>query len=133
MDPRIQDHQDQCDAYKSGADEIKTLESIHSVERYVKNYIYPKIKFFSDSEEEYNQPDFVGEVGKKKKQTVTMCLNLLEFLGKSHYTVKQKVLWWVSYRRTIKTKLCRLRHADVRALQVEFVDGMDALIMYLLE
>lgn len=100
------------------------MDSIHTVERYVKNHIYPKIKFLSDNEEDYRQPNFVGEVGKKKpQQAATICTKMLHYLDKSHYNIKQTVSWWVAYRKIIKTKLCKLRHADVRSLQLEFVEG----------
>ena len=49
-------------AYKSGHQEGKTVDSIKTVERYVKNSIYPKIKFFSDDDIDYDQPDFTGAV-----------------------------------------------------------------------
>lgn len=104
------------------------MDSIHSVERYVRNYVYPKIKFFSDTDEDYDQPDFVGDEG-KKKQTVTVCNKILQSLGKSHYSITQKVKWWVAYRKIIKRKLSKLRHADVRALQMEFVEG-DYIVLH---
>ena len=68
------EHVAQYKADKSGSQEGKTVASIYTVERYVKNGIYPKIKFFSDNEEDYNQPDFVGADGSStKQQSVSIC------------------------------------------------------------
>ena len=118
------EHVAQYKAYKSGSQEGKTVASIYTVERYVKNGIYPKIKFFSDNEEDYNQPDFVGADGSsKKQQSVSICNKILMSLGKGHYTLTQKVMWWVAYRKIVKKKLCKLRQADVRSLQVVFLEG----------
>ncbi len=112
---------EQYKAYKSGEEEPKTVTNIIVVERYIKNLIYPKIKFLSDTEEDYNQPDFAGDG--KRKQSVSICNKILSSLGRFDYTIKQKVLWWVSYRKVIKSKLSRLRQADVRSLHSQFEEG----------
>ena len=110
-------------AYKSGHQEGKTVDSIKTVERYVKNAIYPKIKFFSDDDIDYDQPDFTGAGAGPKKQAVAICECLLKYLGKTDYSIHKKVLWWVSYRKVIKAKISRLRQADVRSVQVSFMEG----------
>lgn len=108
-------------AYKSGDEEEKSVGNIIVVERYIKNLVYPKIKFLSDKDEEYNQPDFTSDVN--KRQSVSICNKILSSLGKADYTIKQKVLWWVSYRKIIKSKISRLRQADVRSLHTQFEEG----------
>ena len=118
-----EEHVAQYKAYKSGSQEGKTVASIYTVERYVKNNVYPKIKFFSDNEEDYNQPNFIGGGSSKPHQSASICNKILMSLGKGHYTLTQKVSWWVAYRKIIKKKLHKLRHADVRSLQVVFLEG----------
>ena len=108
-------------AYNSEAEEGKTIDSINAVEQNVKNSIYPRIKFLSDNEEDFHQPDFLGDA--KGKQAAAICNCILDCLGKSEYTIKQKVLWWVAYRKIIKRKLCKLRQANVRSLQTLFIEG----------
>ena len=123
---------EQYKAYKSGSQEGKTMASIYTVERYVKNNIYPKIKFFSDNEEDYNQPNFVGGGSGKPQQSVSICNKILTSLGKGHYTLTQKVSWWVAYRKIIKKKLFKLRQADVRSLQVVFLECELYVLLYVI-
>lgn len=118
---RSNERNEQYEAYKSEAEEGKTVESIKTVERLVKNVIYPKIKFLSDNEDDYDQPDFASNGS--SKQTVAICDCILGCLDKKHYTIKQKVHWWVAYRKVIRRKISKLRQSDVRALQVFFVEG----------
>ena len=58
----------------------------------------------------------------KQQQAVSICNSILFSLGKGHYTLIDKVAWWLAYRKVIKKKLLKLRHADVRSLQVVFIE-----------
>ena len=98
-----------------------TVDSIHTVERMVKIMIYPKIKFFSDNEDDYDQPDFVAG-RQRKQQSIGICNTILKAIGKDDYSLKQKIMWWVAYRKVIKTKVCKLRQANVRKLQMLFLE-----------
>lgn len=91
------------------------------VERHVKGIIYPRVKFLSDNEEDFLQPDFVG--GSKGKQAIAICERILQCMGRSNYSTKQKVMWWIAYRKIIRKKLIKLRSTNVRALQVLFIEG----------
>ena len=88
---------------------------------HVKTIIYSKIKFLSDNDDDYNCPDFVGDG--RNKQTVAICNSMLDHFERTDYSIKQKVLWWVTYRKKIREKISRLRQADVRALQELFIKG----------
>ena len=111
----------QYDAYHSSAEEGKTADTIRLVEQHVKDLIYPLVKFFSDSEEDYHEPDFVGR--SKGKQAIRICERILERMGKSEYSTKQKVLWWIAYRKIIRAKLTKIRSTNVRSLQILFIEG----------
>ena len=107
--------------YRSGKEEVKTLDSINIVERIVKNQIYPKIKFLSDDESLYETPDFTG-LG-PKTQSVAICNKVLSALDRPNETMKAKVLWWVAYRKVIRRKIVRLRLADVYGIKKSFQEG----------
>lgn len=113
---------EQYEAYRSGAAEGKTVESIHAVERIVRNVIYPKVKFLSDDDHVYERPDFTGGGG-PKTQSVAICDKILSVLGRSADSVKSRVLWWVAYRKVIRRKITRLRLCDVHAIKCDFQEG----------
>ena len=115
------ERQIQYETYRKGTEEGKTLDSISTVERHVKQVIYPRVKFLSDDEDEYLQPDFAE--GTRGKQAVAICERILRATGKDNYTTKQKVEWWVAYRKVIRKRLCKLRQSNVRYLQIRFVEG----------
>ena len=87
--------EEQLLAQKCGSEEGKTIDSILLVERSVKNLIYPKTKFLSDTELDYDQPDFA--TNEPKTQSVRICEKILKKVGKSGYTIHNKVLWWLAY------------------------------------
>ena len=112
---------EQYSAYQDGSSESKTVESIHAVERIVRNVIYPKVKFLSDDNAAYNRPDFTGL--SRKTQSVVICEKILSALGRSSDSIKSKVMWWIAYRRVIRTKITRLRLCDVHCIKREFQEG----------
>lgn len=109
-------------AYKCGYEEPKNVDSITSVQMAVKNLIYPTAKFLSDSEYDYDQPNFANDG--PKSQSVRICEKLLKKVGKSGYTIGNKVRWWLAYRKIIRRKIGRLRQSDVRSVQEDFVKGI---------
>lgn len=128
MDLMATKRSEQYNAYKSGEEEPKTVANIIVVERYIKNLVYPKIKFLSDTDDDYDQPDFASNG--KKKQAVSICEKILPSLSKAHYSIKQKVQWWVSYRKIIKSKIGKLRQTDVRTLHQQFKEGLCSLTAF---
>lgn len=122
---KSKERNDQYFAYKSGTEEGKTIDSISAVERYVKNVIYPRIKFLSDVDDDYDEPDFAGDA--TGKQSVALCNRILLCLGRTKCSIKEKVMWWVAYRKIIKRKISKLRHADVRSIRILFIEGEGAM------
>ena len=112
---------EQFSTYQDGTSESKTVESIHAVERIVRNVIYPKVKFLSDDDDAYNRPDFTGLT--PKTQSVAICEKILSVLGRSADGIKSKVMWWIAYRKVIRTKITRLRLCDVHCIKREFQEG----------
>lgn len=109
--------------YKEGIGEEYNVDSVKSVERYVKKEIYPTIKFLSDSDDDYYKPDFTITDVYSLTQTHKIANRLLTVLNLGHYDVKRKVMWWISYRKIIKKKIAALRATDIRCLQKLFING----------
>ena len=102
---------------------MKSFESIKAVEKLVKDYVYPKVKFFSDSDSDYNEPDFTAPDDENSKQTIKIVNQLLQLLSKSHYDLKNKVLFWVAYRKEVKTIVQGQRYASVRRFKKNYLEG----------
>ena len=112
---------EQYSAYRHGFSESKTVESIHAVERIVRNVIYPKVEFLSDDNAAYNRPDFTGLT--PKTQSVAICEKILSVLGRSADGIKAKVMWWNAYKKVIRNKIICLRLRDVHCIKREFQEG----------
>ena len=102
-----------------------TETTVTSIERYVKNCIYPTVKFLSDVDDDYNEPDFVVE--STKKQTVKICENILAYLGRDKSNLTEKIKFWKAYRKTVKDKINQLRYYDVRRMKTQFRSGIPYL------
>ena len=114
--------------YSENSGELKSYESVKAVERYVKKSICPSVKFFSDSDKDYNEPDFADE--DNTSQTVKICRQLLQILGKSTYDLEQTISFWITYRKEVRRIVHKQRYASVRRFMKNFLEGMDMLLLF---
>ena len=70
----------QEDVYESGNKEKLCKDGERTMQRYLRQ-LFRMVKFLSDSDKEFKQPNFVSN-RTQKKQTVTICEWLLEKIGK---------------------------------------------------
>lgn len=81
-----------------------------------------KVKFFSDSKEEFEKPCFVTEEG-RSKQTVMICNYLLKSMRRENESLKSRIYFWKTYGRQVKSVLTKMRMADINSFQKKFKAG----------
>jgi len=86
-----------------------------SIANYLKDKVFPTVKFWADSDMKFTQPDFSKKVQtEKKEQARRICEKILEHLGRepdsgSGYSYHMCVPFWRAYRTEIKDELVRYR------------------------
>ena len=111
----------QSQLYKHTATEDVCDDTVQCIQRYLRR-IYRQVKFFSDSKEEYKEPCFVSEEG-RKKQTVTLCEWILENIKRDRVTLEEKIRFWKTYRRQIKSNINQMRQTDMNGFSRKFKKG----------
>lgn len=86
-----------------------------SIANYLKDKVFPTVKFWADSDMKFTQPDFSKKVlTEKKEQARRICEKILEHLGRepdsgSGYSIHVCVPFWRVCRTKIKDELVRYR------------------------
>ena len=57
----------QNEAYCNGTAEVSNVETEKTIEQYMKNKVYPSLKFFSDADLDYGKPNFVLDGQKRNR------------------------------------------------------------------
>lgn len=109
--------------YKSGEQDVVYKEYTSVIMTHVRQ-IFRMVKFFSDSKELYNEPDFVTEAG-LKRQTVKICHMLFRQMKKrnDHGTFIENVKFWKATRKIVKNQLHKMRHSDINSFKKKFTQG----------
>ena len=95
--------------------EIRSPFVFKSIANYLKDKVFPTVKFWADSDMKFTQPDFSKKVlTEKKEQARRICEKILEHLGRepdsgSGYSYHVCVPFWRAYRTEIKDELVRYR------------------------
>ena len=100
-----------------------------SIANYLKDKVFPTVKFWADNDLKFTQPDFRKTVQlNKKEQARRICEKIMEHLGRepdcgSSYSIQVCVPFWRTYRTEIKDELVRYR-ANVGSQAKEmYLDG----------
>ena len=106
---------------KSSIAEEYNIDTMQCIQRYLKR-IYRQVKFFSDTKEDYKEPCFITEEG-RKKQTVVLCEWILQNINRKNDTLEEKIRFWMTYRKQIKMELNRMRQTDMNTFSKKFKKG----------
>ena len=112
----------QAKFYRSSEEEESCSDTVQCIQRYLRR-IYRQVKFFSDTRDNFKEPDFVSPQG-RKKQTVVLCEWILENLKRDKTMLEEKVIFWKTYRKQIKSDLKKMRQTDVNGFSKKFKKGM---------
>ena len=96
-------------------------DTVQCVQRYLRR-IYRQVKFFSDTKEDYKEPCFVSKDG-RKKQTVVLCEWILENIKRDKVSIEEKIGFWKTYRKQIKTDINKMRQNDMNGFNKKFKKG----------
>ena len=110
---------EQRKAYEDNCPEPTDKMSILQVNRYVSSDIYKFVIFFSDPKEVYMQPNFLASP-QDETQAVQICNIILSKLKKDHYSLTQKINWWLAYRTHIRKYIPQCRSRTIRSINVAF-------------
>ena len=110
---------EQSNLYKrSNEEEEYCTDTVHCIQRYLKR-IYRQVNFFSDSKEDYKEPCFVTTDG-RKKQTVVLCEWILDNIKRDRVSLDEKIKFWKTYRKLIKTDVNKMRQSDMNSFSKKF-------------
>ena len=59
----------------------------------------------------------------RKKQTVTLCKWILENIKRDRVTLEEKIRFWKTYRRQIKSNINQMRQTDMNGFSRKFKKG----------
>lgn len=111
----------QSKLYKNQEIEEVCADTVQCVQRYLRR-IYRQVKFFSDTKEDYKEPCFVSKDG-RKKQTVVLCEWILENIKRDKVSIEEKIRFWKTYRKQIKTDINKMRQNDMNGFNKKFKKG----------
>ena len=120
--------------------EIRSPFVYKSIASYMKDKVFPTVKFWADSDVKFTEPNFGKTVpANKKEQARRICEKILVHLGRtpnmgSSFSIGALVPFWKAYRTEIKDELVRYR-ANVGSQAKEmYLEGKSSVfnIMYLL-
>lgn len=109
-------------AYEKNQGEDCTTYSHAQVRRYVTKEIFRNVIFFSEDKENFFHPNFVeaDDDDDEEPQSVTICNILLACLNRKSLSIKSKVNWWITYRKTIYDCVINLRGKTIHAMSANF-------------
>lgn len=99
-----------------------------SISNYLKDQVFPLIKFWTDSDAKFLRPDFRDSVtSEKKEQARRICEKLLVFCRRipdngSDFAMRTKIAFWKTYVPNIKDGLVRYRSnvtADAKKMYIK--------------
>ena len=111
-------------AYETMDEESPTKFSICQVRHYMQHEIFRNVIFPADSKRGFFEPTFVLMGNESKDdipQCVSICNLLLNRLGNKHYSVEDKVRWWIGHRKEIFKYFSTMRSQVVRTMLTSFV------------
>ena len=111
----------QAKAYRDNKMEEFSKDTMQCIQKYLRR-IYRQVKFFSDTKQEFKQPCFVSEEG-KKKQTVVLCNWILDNIRQNKLQVEDKVKFWLTYGKHVKNDLNKMRQTDINMFSKMFKKG----------
>ena len=120
----LDDLNNQKKLYKVGPQEDYCSDTEKCIHRYFKT-IYRQAKFFSDSLDEFKFADFVvaAKNPAETKQCVQICNWLLSNIGKKHYNISKKIMFWKTYWKPIYKEMGKLRMGDINKFKNRFITG----------
>ena len=111
--------------YDTGPLEDYCSDTEKCLQRYFKT-IYRQVKFFTDSKEDIKCPNFVvaeNSNHSEMKQIVQICTWLLTNIGKGHYGLEEKIMFWKTYWKMIYKEISKLRMGDTNKFKTRFIKG----------
>ena len=111
--------------YDTGPLEDYCSDTEKCLQRYFKS-IYRQVKFFTDSKEDIKCPNFVvaeNSNHSEMKQIVQICTWLLTNIGKGHYGLEEKIMFWKTYWKMIYKEISKLRMGDTNKFKTRFIKG----------
>ena len=111
--------------YDTGPLEDYCSDTEKCLQRYFK-CIYRQVKFFTDSKEDIKCPNFVvaeNSNHSEMKQIVQICTWLLTNIGKGHYGLEEKIMFWKTYWKMIYKEISKLRMGDTNKFKTRFIKG----------
>ena len=111
--------------YNTGPLEDYCSDTEKCLQRYFKT-IYHQVKFFTDTKENIKFPNFVvAEISNNSdvKQIIQICTWLLMNIGKGHYGLEEKIMFWKTYWKIIYKEISKLRMGDTNKFKTRFIKG----------
>ena len=111
--------------YNTGPSEDYCSDTEKCLQRYFKT-IYCQVKFFTDTKEDIKCPNFVvAEISNNSddKQIIQICTWLLMNIGKGHYGLEEKIMFWKTYWKMIYKEISKLRMGDTNKFKTRFIKG----------
>ena len=111
--------------YNTGPSEDYCSDTEKCLQRYFKT-IYRQVKFFTDTKEDIKCPNFVvAEISNNSddKQIIQICTWLLMNIGKGHYGLEEKIMFWKTYWKMIYKEISKLRMGDTNKFKTRFIKG----------
>ena len=108
--------------------ELRSKHVWASISNYLKDQVFPLIKFWTDSDAKFLRPDFNDRITlEKKEQARRICEKLLVFCRRipdngSDFTMRTKIAFWKTYVPNIKDGLVRYRSnvtADAKKMYIK--------------
>ena len=108
--------------------ELRSKHVWASISNYLKDQVFPLIKFWTDSDAKFLRPDFKDSITlEKKEQARRICEKLLVFCRRipdngSDFTMRTKIAFWKTYVPNIKDGLVRYRSnvtADAKKMYIK--------------
>ena len=105
------------------ADGMPSCQSMRvTIKRTLQEKIFKSVKFLPKNNTMFKYPDWVEGV-EKKEATVLIVNGVLGKMNLSHYTVKQKTLFWITYGELFRQFFTEHRSATQESLKRIFFDS----------
>ena len=140
----------QAEYFDSDEKEELKMDTLKTIQTYMKK-IFRQAKFLSDSGINFEKPNFVVQNG-LKSQSVEICEYLWKSLGKDLFvfsrrifitysnidrtlfvvekgkepsipTLKDKIMFWKTYHRYVKSEINRMRQVSTNTFKTNFIKG----------
>jgi hypothetical protein len=102
-------------------------DMVHSIKRIMKEKIFPKLKILSNTEQQYQCPDFVGKPVDQSRIICEIILREIDLEDADNLVFK--VRFWITYRSLVKNQLVKYRSNCVEDLKREYFKGKNLINM----